>query len=216
MLADALSRQYEEQSVQFINIEEADNSTIDGKGVNEGTDRDESDDNELDDDAEQENSESQTTEEVVEEKQEKGQTTEKKQKSRSKKRREARMRRLVFAKRQEHEPPTVPTYAQAMYFEAEQRGKRVPDNSDRVRLVQEAHAFGHFGVESMVRRLSADGYWWPLMRHDLEKELASCDACLRYNVSRHGFHPATSVLADKPMDHLQVDTVGPIPASESG
>jgi RNase H-like domain found in reverse transcriptase/Reverse transcriptase (RNA-dependent DNA polymerase)/Integrase zinc binding domain/Integrase core domain/Chromo (CHRromatin Organisation MOdifier) domain/Retrotransposon gag protein/Zinc knuckle len=98
----------------------------------------------------------------------------------------------------------------------EKRGKKVPPENERVNLIQTAHAFGHFGRDAIYKKLFFDGYWWPKMRADIEDELKKCDPCLRFNVSKSGFHPAQAIYATSPWDHVQIDNSVHLPESDKG
>ena len=83
-------------------------------------------------------------------------------------------------------------------------------------MVERAHLIGYFGVESMFCQLWNQGVWWPKMRSDLKAAVQSCIGCLRFNIVKEGFHPLQSIEADKPWDHIQIDTIGPLPSSAEG
>lgn len=68
----------------------------------------------------------------------------------------------------------------------------------------------------MFKQLWRKGYWWPAMRSDIDSELSNCDACTRYTVVKAGFHPAGSITANGPGDHLQIDTSVHLPESADG
>ncbi|HVX00123.1 MAG TPA: RNase H-like domain-containing protein, partial [Candidatus Babeliaceae bacterium] len=101
--------------------------------------------------------------------------------------------------------------------ELEKRGKVAPSDPDeRLRLISDAHLFGHFGREAIFKRLWHQGYWWPDMRAVITNELINCDACTRFVVAKSGFHPAQSITALGPGDHFQVDTSVHLPPSPDG
>jgi hypothetical protein len=54
------------------------------------------------------------------------------------------------------------------------------------------------------------------MRAMIDDELKSCDACLRYTVIRHGFHPSQNITALGPGDHHQIDLSVHLPKSPDG
>ena len=103
-----------------------------------------------------------------------------------------------------------------MLFEAEKRGKKIPSAEVKNELVAKVHAMGHFSVENMFRQLWNEGYWWPKMREDLAQVVRNCTACLRFDTTQAGYHPLKTILADYPWDHIEVDTIGPIPMSITG
>jgi transposase InsO family protein len=98
----------------------------------------------------------------------------------------------------------------------EKRGRVVPKTAtERAKLVEEAHALGHFGEKAMQHHIDRLGYWWPDLRKDLAAAVALCPACRKYTVTKAGFHPARSVDAFLPCDHLQVD-LAQFPTSSEG
>jgi len=101
-------------------------------------------------------------------------------------------------------------------WEAEKRGKELPSMEKRRELVAQFHLLGHFGVESVCSKIVLEGYWWPRMRKDIRAELNGCIKCLRFDVQEEGFHPARSIVAEIPWDHLEIDLVGPLPTSMKG
>ena len=50
-------------------------------------------------------------------------------------------------------PSTISILIQLLLMEVEKRGKKIPDDSERIELIKNEHARGHFSVESMFRRL---------------------------------------------------------------
>ena len=40
--------------------------------------------------------------------------------------------------------------------------------------------------------------------------------CQIYDVQKEGFHPAKSIVANNPMDHIQIDLIVELPKSEQG
>lgn len=99
---------------------------------------------------------------------------------------------------------------------ADQKGlKWVPEEA-RNQIIEEVHALGHGGTGAMLASIRQQGWWWPKMKKDVVHFASQCLQCLRHNVEREGFHPAQSVVADAPWDHVQVDLVGPLQQSENG
>jgi hypothetical protein len=83
-------------------------------------------------------------------------------------------------------------------------------------LILHEHSFGHFGRDAVVKALIYKGLWWPGLRDDVVKELANCDACVRYTVTRSGFNPAQFIISDAPWNHLQLDTSVHLPTAPGG
>ena len=103
-----------------------------------------------------------------------------------------------------------------LMWEAEKRGMKILNETERIELVAKAHALGHFGVESMHTELLKQHYWWPKMRESLQETVQSCIACMRFNASETGYHPLQSIVAEKPWDHVEIDLIGPVPTSIEG
>ena len=97
----------------------------------------------------------------------------------------------------------------------EKRGKRIPLESERASLVAEAHAQGHFGEKAMQSYIDRKGYWWPKLRADLAEVVSECDSCRKYTIVKSGYHPAKSIEAFLPAEHLQVDLAS-FPVSSEG
>ena len=81
--------------------------------------------------------------------------------------------------------------------------------------VANTHLAGHLGRDAVYNKLLAQGYWWPAMRKDIDEELRNCDACIRYVVTKAGFHPAASIQALLPGDHWQMDCAAHMPESQT-
>jgi hypothetical protein len=103
-----------------------------------------------------------------------------------------------------------------MEWEAELRGCQLLGESLRLGMIERTHAMGHFGGKSIFQKIIKQGFWWPRMRNDIDAVIKKCDQCLCYNVQKEGFHPAKSIIAKNPWDHIQIDLVGPLPMSEEG
>jgi len=94
---------------------------------------------------------------------------------------------------------------------------RVPPPEERLQLLADVHARGHFGVESMMRDLKLrHKVEWSKMRDDLTQILNDCIPCKEYNLIREGYHPLRSSEADEPFQKVQIDLVTNFPLSRSG
>ena len=100
--------------------------------------------------------------------------------------------------------------------ELEKRGKTCPPLEERMDIIAKAHAFGHFGREAVFMKIWHQGYWWPHLRKEIESYLKDCDACTRYVVTKAGYHPSVAIMANGPMDHIQIDTGVHLPESPDG
>lgn len=97
----------------------------------------------------------------------------------------------------------------------EKRGKTAPPFEERIPLVQHTHLQGHFGEQAVYKHLYYQGHWWPRMRQDIRNVIADCNDCMKYVVTKTGFHPFRSVDASLPGDHYQVD-LAILPKSTDG
>jgi hypothetical protein len=96
----------------------------------------------------------------------------------------------------------------------EMKGYEIP--SDRKDVLKKAHLLGHFGREAIFKRITSEGFWWPNIRKDIEAELKQCDECLKFNVAKQGFHPASFIMSFIPWDHVMIDTSTNLPVSTDG
>jgi transposase InsO family protein len=114
-------------------------------------------------------------------------------------------------------PPTpVIENETKLLVELERRGKTAPDNDERQPLIDAEHQRGHFGRDSIYRALYRAGYWWPGMRTTIQERIRECIPCLRFNISKRGFDPATAIIAALPFDHIQIDHAVKLPESADG
>lgn len=91
----------------------------------------------------------------------------------------------------------------------------VPSGEREAKLTS-AHENGHFGAESLFKRLWTDGFYWPGMRADCNNHVNSCLSCLRFNIGKAGFHPRQSIDASLPFEHIAVDTFSGLVVSPRG
>ena len=80
-------------------------------------------------------------------------------------------------------------------------------------LLHKQHLLGHFGPDAIVKALKAKKILWPNMLEDATSVCRSCIQCLRYNITRRGYHPLTPIVANQPFDHLAIDLAGPFTTS---
>ena len=104
-----------------------------------------------------------------------------------------------------------------LLVEMEKRGKTSPSTTAAKReLIVNEHLFGHFGRDAIFKSLFNKNYWWPGMRQDIQTEIANCDACCRFVVTKAGYNPASFITADGPWHHVQLDTSTHMPPSPNG
>ena len=70
--------------------------------------------------------------------------------------------------------------------------RHLPPNQERLALIDAEHQRGHFGRDSIYRKLYAAGHWWPAMRNTIQERIRECIPCLRFNIAKRGFDPATA------------------------
>ena len=68
----------------------------------------------------------------------------------------------------------------------------------------------------MEKAIHADGMHWNNIKQDAIKLVKMCKQCMRYNITRKGYHPLKSITADKPGDHWAIDLAGPFENSHRG
>ena len=95
--------------------------------------------------------------------------------------------------------------AEKLLFLADKRDLFIPLVSQRSKYIDQAHAFGHYGVRAVERALSTNNIWWPGMRADIVTALNDCSACIQHNVVASGWHPARSIHSAVPGAHWQMD-----------
>jgi hypothetical protein len=104
-----------------------------------------------------------------------------------------------------------------LLVELERRGKKSPETEAlRLVLIDAEHECGHFGRDSIYRALYRAGHWWPGMRGTIQERIRECIPCLRFNISKRGFDPATPITAALPFDHIQIDHSVGLPKSKDG
>jgi hypothetical protein len=102
-------------------------------------------------------------------------------------------------------------------WNAAQRDKRLPAPPERIQLLQRTHALGHFGRQALYTALlNRERVWWPNMREEIDLYLKSCDPCLRYTVTKSGFHPLSSPISNLPWLNLQLDLSTSLPQAVDG
>ena len=91
-----------------------------------------------------------------------------------------------------------------------------PPAEERDRILKEAHTFGHFGAESIVKEVHSQGCHWINIYDEALEIVKSCKQCQRHNIVKKGYHPLTSITAYLPFDHIAIDLAGPLPVTERG
>jgi len=96
-------------------------------------------------------------------------------------------------------------------------GKTIPPASEREAILDEAHQLAHKGFHALIKTLYLErDLWWPTLRADVQRVVSHCDACQKFTIHKHGFHPARSPTAWLPMDFLQIDLCLSLPLTGVG
>ncbi|KAG1467964.1 hypothetical protein G6F56_004110 [Rhizopus delemar] len=85
-----------------------------------------------------------------------------------------------------------------------------PPEEERDKILKEAHEFGHFGSESIVKEVHSNGLHWNSIYREAIDIVKSCPECQKHNISKKGFHPLRSISAFLPFDHIGFDLAGPL------
>jgi hypothetical protein len=91
-----------------------------------------------------------------------------------------------------------------------QSGKTIPAEASRPQILQEIHAQSHEGGDTMYKKCIDANLFWPRLKNDCDEAASSCSECLKYTITKRGFHPQTSVLSSQPMSHVAIDLLGPL------
>ena len=101
-------------------------------------------------------------------------------------------------------------------WECENKTQLEGEDEKKKEMLKQFHKENHAGVAVLFKTVWEEGFWWPTLWDDCEKEIAKCKECKLFNVERGGFHLLKTILADKPMDHVIMDFAGPFKTSEGG
>jgi transposase InsO family protein len=108
------------------------------------------------------------------------------------------------------------TAEEKLLIAMEKRGCTAPATTQARRdLIREVHQRGHFGLKHIYAELFSRKIWWPAMREQIMEELQQCEPCIRYTVTRDGYHPARSPHAMMPGDAWYYDVMQ-LPAADGG
>lgn len=78
-------------------------------------------------------------------------------------------------------------------------GKTIPAKASRSLILQEIHSQSDEGEETMYKKCIDANLFWPGIKRDCDEAASSCSECLKYTITKRGFHPQTSVLSSQPM-----------------
>ena len=101
-------------------------------------------------------------------------------------------------------------------FINERMDKSCPLEADRPDLLRRYHSLGHFAAEKLFNAVWRGGHYWPHLRRQCVSLVAACPDCRRWNISKRGFNPITTMVAEGPFDHIALDLAGPYKTSPRG
>jgi len=88
-----------------------------------------------------------------------------------------------------------------------------PPEDERVSILKDAHEFGHFGSEALVKEIHSNGLHWKNLYKEAAEIVKACPECQKHNISKRGFHPMRPIMAFLPFDHIGFDLAGPLPVT---
>jgi len=92
-------------------------------------------------------------------------------------------------------------------------------SKEQYQLISKVHnsVVGHHGVERTVSKLHSTNQRWPYMREHVRKFIKQCPACQKMSYLKVPIHthPYTTA-AYGPMQRINIDTIGPLPADDNG
>jgi hypothetical protein len=74
---------------------------------------------------------------------------------------------------------------------------------------------GHMGVKNTHNRITTS-YFWPGMKSDIERFVASCDHCQKRKKKKESPEISSAKIVPKPFYHIGIDVVGPLPITLTG
>ncbi|CEP09240.1 hypothetical protein [Parasitella parasitica] len=90
-----------------------------------------------------------------------------------------------------------------------------PPESERTRIIKDAHELGHFGEAAVIDHIHTYyGLHWSSIYADCKDVLKSCRECAQHSITKKGFNPAKSIVSFEAFDHVAVDLLGPLPVTE--
>ena len=79
-----------------------------------------------------------------------------------------------------------------------------------LKFVEDLHVISHESYDKLYKKCINAGYNWK----DILKDCINVvKKCLRYSISKKGFHPQTNIHSNLPMKHVAMDLLGPLPNS---
>lgn len=91
-----------------------------------------------------------------------------------------------------------------------------PPTEERQKILENAHLFGHFGADAIVKAIHNNGLHWPSMKEQALRIVSACKECQKYNIAQKGYNPLQPIRAYVPGDHWALDLAGPLTTSSQG
>ncbi|SAL97842.1 hypothetical protein [Absidia glauca] len=91
-----------------------------------------------------------------------------------------------------------------------------PTDEEKNTILENAHLYGHFGAEAIVKTIHNNGIHWTNMKEQALELVKSCAQCQRFNIVKTGYNPHRPIHAMLPGDHWAIDLAGPLPTTERG
>jgi len=89
-----------------------------------------------------------------------------------------------------------------------------PPEADRKDILDDAHKFGHFGADHIVKHIHNNDMHWPNLLSDAVKYVSQCPTCQKYNIHKRGYNPQRPVYSYMPGDSYAMDLAGPFKSFE--
>jgi transposase InsO family protein len=93
--------------------------------------------------------------------------------------------------------------------------KVIPFKEDRIRLIEQSHLLGHFGIDTTLSRLE-ENYYWKGMLNQVEKFIKKCLPCARNKNFKPIEHPAKALPVNGIFDRVAMDITGNFPRTKEG
>jgi hypothetical protein len=111
--------------------------------------------------------------------------------------------------------PIEPT-VQINYIQNMDESHITPPESEREDILKQAHEFGHFGAEALVKHIRTDeGMNWPNMIKDALEIVKRCPICQKFAITNRGYNPMKPLYCYTPGWHYQMDLCGPFPCTSN-
>ena len=84
-----------------------------------------------------------------------------------------------------------------------------------IKLIEDLHEITHESYEKLYKKCIDSGYNWENLRNDCIEVVKKCTRCLRFSISKRGFHPQANIHSNLPMKHVAMDLLGPLPSDNN-